>query len=144
MRRPAAIARKRLYDAGIDPKKDDAKPVFSERAYQERRGRPSPTAYSSWLYKISARSLVWIYAHCPASASIRADKFGDLFGALDDNDVGKVVAKNGKTWTAADFKKAAPVCVNGGYAFALGDPSSTTPQFIADADGNPSCSIWPG
>ncbi|KQR30131.1 hypothetical protein ASF91_15045 [Rhizobium sp. Leaf155] len=133
----AAIARKRLYDAGIDPKKDDAKPIY-ERAYQEAAGATFSngvqfggfTKYQPDRWFGSTRTVL-------LPPSIRADKFGDLIGALDDNDVGKVVAKNGKTWTAGDFKKAAPVAVNGGYAFALGDPSSTTPQFIADANGNP-------
>ena len=69
--------------------------------------------------------------------SIRADKFGELIDALEDVDVGQVTAKNGRAWTARDFQKAAPIAVNGGYAFALGDLSSSSPQFIADKDGNP-------
>lgn len=132
----AAIARKRLYDAGIDPKKDDARP-FYEKAYQEAAGATISngvqyggfTKYGGGLLSRARQILV--------PPSIRADKFGDLIDALEDGDVGQVTAKNGRTWTARDYQKATPIAVNGGYAFALGDLSSSSPQFIADKDGNP-------
>jgi GH24 family phage-related lysozyme (muramidase) len=133
----SSIARKRLYEAGIDPKKDDAKPIY-EKAYQEAAGATFAngqqyggfTKYKSDRWFSSSRMVL-------LPPSIRADKFGDLIGALEDADVGAVVAKNGKTWTASDFKKAMPVAVNGGFVFALGDPDSNSPQFIADANGDP-------
>ncbi|MCZ4076301.1 hypothetical protein [Agrobacterium sp. LMR679] len=123
----AAIARKRLYDAGIDPKKEDARP-FYEKAYQEAAGATFSngvqfggfTKFSGGMFSRSRQILV--------PPSIRADKFGDLIDALEDNDVGQVVAKNGRTWTARDFQKATPIAVTGGYAFALGDLSSSSPS----------------
>ncbi len=132
----AAIARKRLYDAGVDPKKEDARP-FYEKAYQEAAGATFSngvqfggfTKFSGGMFSRSRQILV--------PPSIRADKFGDLIDALEDGDVGQVVAKNGRAWTARDFQKATPIAVNGGYAFALGDLSGSSPQFIADKDGNP-------
>lgn len=133
----SSIARKRLYDAGIDPKKDDAKPIY-EKAYQEAAGATFSngvqfggfTKYKSDRWFASARTVL-------LPPSIRADKFDALVGALEDGDIGQVAAKNGKTWKASDFQKAMPVAVNGGFAFALGDPSGTSPQFISDANGNP-------
>ncbi|HAU77835.1 MAG TPA: hypothetical protein DCW88_20665, partial [Agrobacterium sp.] len=132
----AAIARKRLYDAGIDPKKEDARPIY-EKAYQEAAGATFSngvqfggfTKFSGGMFSRSRQILV--------PPLIRADKFGDLIDALEDADVGNVVAKNGRAWSARDFQKATPIAVNGGYAFALGDLSSSSPQFIADKDGNP-------
>ncbi|WDZ77952.1 hypothetical protein PWG15_05460 [Ensifer adhaerens] len=132
----AAIARKRLYDAGIDPKKEDAKPVY-ERAYQEAAGASFSngiqfggiTDYDRGAWYSSEKVLL--------PPSIRADRFPDLMQALTDADVGSVKAKNGRTWTARDFQKAMPVAVKGGYAFALGDVGGSAPMFIADEMGNP-------
>lgn len=133
----AAIARKRLAEAGIDPKKEDAKP-FYERAYQEAAGASfagdvqyggfADYASPAWFGK-KGRVLV--------PPAIRADKLPDLFEALTDADIGTVKARNGKTWTAQDFRKALPVAVKGGYAFAQGDITSGAPIFIADEKGDP-------
>jgi hypothetical protein len=130
----AAIARKRMYDAGVDPKKDDAKSYY-ERAYQEAAGASfaGETQFGGfgeykrgWSYRAQKVLL---------PPTVRADKFPDLVGALTDADLGGVTAKNGKAWTAHDVQGAMPVAVKGGYAFARGDVSGD-PMFIADAAGN--------
>lgn len=132
----SAIARKRLYEAGIDPKKDDAKPIY-ERAYQEAAGATFSNGVQFGGFAKHDPGIRWREGTVLLPPSIRADKFGALIDALEDGDVGQVAAKNGKVWSARDFQKAMPVAVNGGFAFAMGDPAGTSPQFIADANGNP-------
>ncbi len=132
----AAIARKRLYDAGIDPKTEDAAPVY-ERAFQEAAGARFLGQVQFGGFAGYDRGIFWRENQVLVPPTIRADRFSDVIGALTDADVGQVKAKNGKTWTARDFQKAMPVAVNGGYVFALGDPASGSPQFIADENGKP-------
>lgn len=133
----AAIARKRLAEAGIDPKKEDAKP-FYERAYQEAAGASfaGDVQYGGFADYVSP---AWFgkKGRVLVPPAIRADKLADLFEALTDADIGTVKAKNGKAWTAQDFRKALPVAVKGGYAFAQGDITSGAPIFIADEKGDP-------
>lgn len=136
-RAAAAIARKRLYEAGIDPKKEDAKPVY-ERAYQEAAGATfagdvqfggfADYAPPGWWYG-KGRVLV--------PPSIRADRLPDVVEALTDGDLGGVKGKNGKAWSARDFRTAMPVAVKGGFAFARGDIARGAPLFIADEKGDP-------
>jgi hypothetical protein len=131
----AAIARKRLYDAGIDPKKEEAKPIY-ERAYQEAAGAifNGNVQYGGFAdYKPGWN---WKSRKVLVDNRIRAEKLPDVIGALTDADIGTIKAKNGKTWSAKDLQGAMPVAVKGGYAFALGDPT-TSPMFIADEHGNP-------
>ncbi|MCJ9697554.1 hypothetical protein MOV76_39105, partial [Rhizobium sp. PRIMUS64] len=132
----AAIARKRLYDAGIDPKKDDAKDVY-QRAYQEAAGATFVNNVQFGGFGDYDRGTWYRAVKVVVPPSIRADKFPDVIGSLTDADIGSVKGRNGKTWTAADYQKGIPVAVKGGYAFALGDPAGSSPMFIADDKGNP-------
>lgn len=132
----AAIARKRLYDAGIDPKSEDAKPVYA-RAFQEAAGASFVGNVQFGGFTGYDPGLRWKERQVLVSPAIRADRFDAVIGALEDGDIGAVKAKNGKTWTASDFKRAMPVAVSGGYVFALGDPGSAAPMFIADEKGDP-------
>ncbi len=132
----AAITRKRLYDAGIDPKSEEAKPVY-ERAFQEAAGATYAGTVRFGGFAPYDPGIRWKERPVLVPPSIRADKFGEVIGALEDGDIGTVKAKNGKAWTAADFKRAMPVAVAGGYVFALGDPASASPMFIADEKGDP-------
>lgn len=131
----AAIARKRLYDAGIDPKHEEAKPVY-ERAYQEAAGAIFNGNVQFGGFADYKPSWNWKNRRVLVDNRIRADRLPDVIGALTDADIGTVKARNGKTWTAKDIQGAMPVAVKGGYAFALGDPA-TSPMFIADENGNP-------
>jgi hypothetical protein len=70
-------------------------------------------------------------------ATVREGRFGNVIGALRDEDVAGAVAANGKPYTARDFQNAAPVAVRGGYRFAAGDPTSDDPKWIRGADGRP-------
>jgi hypothetical protein len=132
----AAIARKRLYDAGIDPKSDAAKPIY-QRAYNEAAGATFVNNVQFGGFGDYDPGTWWRSRKVAVPTSIRADRFQDVVQSLTDADVGAVVAKNGRAWTAADFKSAMPVAVKGGYTFARGDPSGSSPMFIADDKGNP-------
>ncbi|MFC0809121.1 glycoside hydrolase family protein [Ensifer sp. P24N7] len=132
----ASIARKRLYDAGIDPKKDDAKPIY-ERAYQEAAGASFANGVQFGGIADYDRGLWYSPQKVLLPPTVRADRFPQLMEALTDKDVGEVKAKNGRTWTAKDFQKAMPVAVRGGFAFALGDVDGSAPMFIADENGQP-------
>ncbi|MVA44696.1 hypothetical protein GOZ83_06315 [Agrobacterium vitis] len=132
----AAIARKRLYDAGIDPKTPDAKPIY-ERAFQEAAGASFAGSVQYGGFARYDRGMFYREKQVLVPPTVRADRFGTVIEAISDADLGGVKAKNGRAWTAADFQKAMPVAVDGGYVFALGDPASSTPMFIAGEDGKP-------
>lgn len=132
----AAIARKRLYEAGIDPKKDDAKEIY-QQAYQEAAGASFDNGVQFGGFADYDRGLFYSPKKVLLPPTVRADKFEDLMGALTDADLGGVKAKNGKAWTARDFQRAMPVAVKGGFAFAAGDPAGSSPMFIVDENGNP-------
>ncbi|KAA3526127.1 hypothetical protein GOZ80_14080 [Agrobacterium vitis] len=132
----AAIARKRLYDAGIDPKTPDAKPIY-ERAFQEAAGASFAGSVQYGGFAGYDRGMFYREKQVLVPPTVRADRFGTVIEAISDADLGGVKAKNGRAWTAADFQKAMPVAVDGGYVFALGDPASSTPMFIAGEDGKP-------
>lgn len=132
----AAIARKRLYDAGIDPKSEDAKPVY-RRALNEAAGATFVGEVQYGGFGTYDAGMFYRERPVLVAPSIRADRFSDVVDALTDQDLGGVKAKNGRAWTAAELKKAVPVAVKGGYVFAQGDPESGNPMFIADDKGNP-------
>lgn len=132
----AAIARKRLYEAGIDPKKDDAREIY-ERAYQEAAGATFANGAQYGGFADYDRGWSYSPKKVLLPPTVRADKFEDLMGALTDADLGGVKAKNGQAWTARDFQRAMPVAVKGGFAFAAGDPAGSSPMFIVDENGNP-------
>jgi hypothetical protein len=132
----AAIARKRLYDAGIDPKSDDAKPVYA-RALNEAAGASFVGGVQYGGFGTYDAGMFYRERPVLVSPSIRADRFSDVVGAITDADLGGLKAKNGRAWTAADLQKAVPVAVKGGYVFAQGDPQSANPMFVADDKGNP-------
>ncbi|MCF6368343.1 transglycosylase SLT domain-containing protein [Rhizobium halophilum] len=132
----ASIARKRLHDTGIDPKKEDAAEIY-ERAYQEAAGATFANGAQYGGFADYDRGWRYSPQKVLLPPTVRADKFPDLMEALTDADLGGITAKNGKPWTARDFQRAMPVAVNGGFVFALGDVSGSSPMFIADEKGDP-------
>jgi len=131
-----AIARKRLYDAGIDPKSADAKPIF-ERALNEAAGATFAGDVQFGGFAGYDPGFRWKERQVVVPGNIRADLFVDVVGALTDADLGGAAGKNGKAWRASDFQNAMPVRVDGGHVFALGDPATGSPMFISDASGRP-------
>lgn len=132
----ASIARKRLYDAGIDPKSDEAKDIYGQ-ALSEAAGATFVRGVQYGGFSTFDPGFRWRARQVVVPTTVRADRFEDVVGALKDADLGGVSGKNGKAWRAADFQKAMPVRVAGGHVFALGDPSGANPMFIAGADGKP-------
>lgn len=132
----AAIARKRVYDAGIDPKSDEAKDIYGQ-ALNEAAGATFTRGVQYGGFASFDPGFRWRARQVVVPTTVRADRFGDVVEALTDADLGGATGRNGKAWRAADFQKAMPVRVAGGHVFALGDPSSANPMFIADALGNP-------
>ncbi|WFS02216.1 lysozyme [Rhizobium tumorigenes] len=131
-----AIARKRIYDAGLKANDPAAAPIY-QRAYQEAAGATFSNDVQFGGFGNYDPGIWWKSRKVVVPTDIRADKFQDVVQSLADGDVGDIKAKNGKSWTAADFKKALPVAVKGGYVFALGDPAGSSPMFIADQAGKP-------
>jgi hypothetical protein len=132
----AAIARKRLYDLGIDPKSEDAPEIY-EQAVQEAAGATFAGRTQFGGFTDFDPGFGWSSGRVHVPPAMRADKFAEVIDALEDRDLGELVAANGKKWNASDFQRAMPVAVNGGYAFSLNDPSSDEPLFIASKDGKP-------
>jgi hypothetical protein len=132
----ASIARKRVYDAGIDPKSEEAKEIYG-RALNEAAGATFTRGAQYGGFAAFDPGFRWKARQVVVPSGVRADRFEEVVGALTDADLGGVSAKNGKAWAASDFQKAMPVRVAGGHVFALGDPSGANPMFIADAAGNP-------
>lgn len=135
-----AIAKTRIFRAGLDPDSREAKTIY-ERALQEAAGARfvdgrqygGVASYSTDFFSGSHK------VHMPAD--VRADRFRDVIQALRDSDLIDLPVRPqtaaGKFYTARDLTGAVPVRVNGGYRFAMGDPSGDDPKWVRGADGNP-------
>jgi hypothetical protein len=152
-RAAGAIARKRIAEDGLDPASDEALAVH-DQAVQEAAGAVYDRGVQyggfadtggGWFTKPAK---VWV------PNEIRADRFDDVIAAVTDDDLAalKVQPKAGighvasgrligggrvRQGAAATLKSARPVAVNGGFAFALGDPGGDDPQWIMGSDGKP-------
>jgi GH24 family phage-related lysozyme (muramidase) len=131
-----AIARKRLYDAGIDPKSSEARPIY-QRALNEAAGATFAGEVQYGGFAGYDPGFRWSERQVVVPGNVRADRFIDVVGSLTDADLGGAAGKNGKAWRAQDFQNAMPVRVDGGHVFALGDPTTGSPMFISDASGKP-------
>ncbi|CDX54578.1 hypothetical protein MPL1032_190159 [Mesorhizobium plurifarium] len=149
-RAAAAIARKRIADEQLDPTSDEAIAVH-DQAVQEAAGAVYDRGVQyggftdtggGWF---SRGAKVWV------PNDIRADRFDDLIDAVTDDDLATLAVKpkggigvagrfgtgRVKQGMAATLQGARPVAVNGGFAFALGDPAGDDPQWIMGSDGKP-------
>lgn len=112
-----------------------------DRALQESAGAkftPDGTQYGGiGDYKPG----YWINYKTLIPPNVKADSFGQVIGAIKDEDLSKMaispMTADGRAYTAADIKSAVAIAVKGGYRFALGDPTSDDPKFIRGADGRP-------
>ncbi len=149
-----AIARKRISDQGLDPASDEAIEVH-DQAVQEAagavfdRGRQYGGFTDVGGGFFSSGSRVWV------PSDIAADQFGEVLGSITDEDLAGLKVKPkaatefravfggpggaGSTSARPSLTRAlagaVPVAVKGGYAFAMGDPSSDDPQFVQGEDG---------
>ncbi|WP_189553485.1 hypothetical protein, partial [Mesorhizobium sp. M8A.F.Ca.ET.021.01.1.1] len=148
-RAAASIARKRITEEGLDPTSDEAIAV-QDQALQEAAGAVYDRGVqyggftdtgAGWF---SSGAKVWV------PNEIRADMFDQVLGAVTDEDLAalKVQPKGGiaagrfgnvrvQQGGAATLRGARPVAVNGGFAFAVGDPGGNDPQWIMGSDGKP-------
>ncbi|MBS9720036.1 transglycosylase SLT domain-containing protein [Tianweitania sp. BSSL-BM11] len=138
-RAAASIARKRISEEGVERDSDEALAIH-EQAINEAAGAVFDRGVQYGGFVPYEGTTVAI------PPAIRADRFEDLFWALTDEDLASVSARprvgfgmgfNGRyektpLRTLADAK---PVAVNGGFAFAVGEPGSEDPQFIQDENG---------
>ncbi len=134
------IARKRVAEAGVENDSSDAEDIYA-RALDEAAGAVFDRGVQfggfvetggGW-FKTSYRVLV--------PSAIRADMFADVIDSLRDEDLvaAGIDARDGKgrPYPAKLFRNAVPVAVQGGFAFAVGDPTSDTPLWVPNADGSP-------
>lgn len=131
-------AMRQHFDPTVDsPDSAKAKTTY-DRALQEAAGAvfdPSGNQYGG-VGKYRTGSAFWGDTRkVLVPSAIRADRFGDVVGAIRDEDLGGKWQAGGRTYSAADLRNATPVAVKGGYWFALGDPQSDSPKWIPDANG---------
>lgn len=125
---------------GYDPKLEtnDASKVY-DRTMQEAAGARfvkdvqfggvGTIKSGIWPFSSSAKVLV--------PSNIRADRFGDVLGAVRQEEISGAVDASGKPYPVSTIRKATPIAVNGGYRFALGDPASDDPKWVRGGDGQP-------
>lgn len=134
------IAKKRVFDAGLDPKSEDAREIYT-RALDEAAGAVLDRGVQ---YGGFARMGDGFFAEgyqVLVPNEIRADRFDDVLGALRQGDIAKMrvlpVKADGSPFDVRQLAQFRPVAVAGGYAFARHDPESDDPQFVRGSDGRP-------
>jgi hypothetical protein len=134
-----AIAKTRMFSGSVDPKSSDAETIY-RRALQEAAGA---SFHGGVQYGgvIDYKPGYWSNYKVPVPADMRADRFRDVIRSIRDDDLQSLPvppqAASGKAYAARDLAGAVPIAVRGGYRFAMGDPSSTDPQYVRGADGAP-------
>lgn len=137
------IARKRIAEAGVEPKSDEARAIFN-RALDEAAGAVFDgdvryggfsTVGDGW-FADGFRVLV--------PNTIRADRFGDVLAAIRPADIERdrvrPVNAAGEAFPTAMLAQMRPLAVRTrdgrtGYAFARNDPAGEDPQFVRGSDG---------
>lgn len=135
-----AIAKKRIAEAGIDGKSDEAKAIVAQ-AFDEAAGAVFDgdrqfggfaTMGEGW-FSDGWRVLV--------PNAIRTDRFGDVLSSIRDADLERVrvrpVRADGSPFPLSLLAQMRPVAVAGGYAFARNDPDGADPQFVMGRNGEP-------
>lgn len=151
-RAAASIARKRISEEGLDPTSDEAKAVHSQ-AVQEAAGAVYDKGVQFGGFVDVGGGIIAAGKKVLIPSDIRADRFEDLLHAVTDEDLKTLkhmpkagigfygAARGGDPRRAlsgaATIRNATPVAVDGGFAFAAGDPSSADPQWIMGDDGRP-------
>lgn len=133
-----ARANRRGYDALVES--SDSKKAY-DRALQEGAGATFDARGTQWGGVTSIRPGYWQAYKVLVPSTIRADRFGDVIGAITDTDLSRLPVTpqdtSGKTYPARTLHAAVPVAGPGGYRFALGDPASEDPKWMRGADGRP-------
>lgn len=130
------IARKRLFDAGIEADSAEADEIHT-RALDEAAGAvfDGGVQYGGFIdhgggwFSTSARVLV--------DNSIRADMFGDVLDAITDADLAGLPSPPAGSDVANRLRQATPILTSRGYVFSLGDAGGGMPLLMPDAAGEP-------
>lgn len=135
-----SIARYRLAQEGIDPKSDEARPVF-EQAVHEAAGARFVGGVQYGGFASYDPGIFWSSRDVLAPPNIRADQFNDVINAITEADLQGLaippVDGEGRPYPASQVKGAMPVATAGGYRFALGDPQGDDPKWVRGSNGNP-------
>lgn len=134
-----AIARKRIAEAGLDPKDEDAQPII-ERAINEAAGAVYDgdvrwggfQRFNPWGWRGEYTVIV--------PSSIRADVFDQVIASIrpaDFDGMARVpVDRMNRPIKAGVLAQHIPVATANGYAFARNDPNGGDPQFLRDNRGD--------
>lgn len=144
-RAAASIARKRISEEGLDVESEEAAAIHAQ-AVNEAAGAVFDRGVQFGGFVDFGAGLFSAGTKVLAPNSIRADQFEDVLLLVNDTDLNTlpVKPKAGFTvWTrgrvqltpAQTIRAGVPVAVDGGYAFALGDPNGPDPQFVQGDDG---------
>lgn len=150
-RAAASIARKRISEEGLDPTSDEAVAVHAQ-AVQEAAGAVYDRGVQFGGFANVGGGYFSSGVKVLVPSDIRADRFEDLLHAVTDDDLktlphqpkaglgfsaGRAGAHHVEKSPAATIRNATPVAVQGGFAFAAGDITTSDPQWIMGDDGRP-------
>lgn len=137
----AAFFTRTARDVGLDPKveSDKSLPIYSRTLQEAAGARFVKDVQFGGVGTVRRPGTGWWWEDrkVVVPSSIRADRFGDVLGAVRQEDIGGAVDENGKPFPVGNLRKAMPIAADGGYRFALGDPASDSPKWVRGADGQP-------
>ena len=123
-----AIFQRRAYGKIADANSSEARELYREALRAAAgAGKSGGAEYGGvvnykpgylWKYKVAI------------PPNVRSDRFGEVMGAIRDEDLGGATDPAGKPIRARDLRGAIPVRVRGGYAFSLDDPAEASPRFL--------------
>ncbi|MDZ7822596.1 MAG: hypothetical protein U5K75_00155 [Ahrensia sp.] len=136
-----AIARTRMFQMGVDPTDQEQSDEIYTKALHEAAGASYVQGVQfGGFVDVKIGGMFGIGADSRkvmVPPSMRADKIDELLESLTGDDLATfgAVAEGGAAYATRDIRRAVPVAVDGGYAFALGDPSSNNPRFLRKQGG---------
>lgn len=144
-RAAASIARKRISEEGLDPDSEEALALHA-LAVNEAAGAVIDRGVQYGGFVDFGAGFFAGGQKVLAPNYLRADKFEDVILLVNDADLDTLAVKPkaGIGWhqfgrksmtPARTLRDAVPVAVDGGYAFARGDPNGEDPQFVQGDDG---------
>lgn len=140
------IYKGRMARLGYDPEDKKGEDVYREALRLSTGGSGQQTRPVGGVQDYTPPGNYFGQRKVLAPEDVRFGRFPDVIAAMRDEDLAEVPKgapeKDGRRYTARDFKSAYPVRVPGGYAFARGEPGSDDPQWITAKDGRPFVLDW--
>lgn len=142
-RAASAIARTRIAEQNLDPTSDEAVDVYRQ-AVQEAAGAVFDRGEQFGGFADIGGGVFSSGHKVLVPSAIRADLFGDVLASISEDDLASLGVKPkagiatyapAARSLASTLRGAIPVAVNGGYAFAYGDPGGEDPQFVQGDNG---------